>query len=438
MLTVRCPSAVEDQAVKVQPLAVGSLLKNDVEHVFNEFFPDENGHVGNVPHVFQQAVSVRGQSARNPRRLAVPGMLALLALLAASVPGRAEAESKPDAKTLRERHEQVVKMSQVERDHLQRNLAEFQQMSPEKRDHYRQLNEQLEANKKDGGQLSSLLQTYSAWLQTLTPSQREALRQETDSARKLALVQKFKDEQYSRIETFAADPEAPAGRHPFGLKLLSVPDLHAVTKILLAELPAGDQEKLGNFQKPEEYLEILKRSIHHAEGGPREWPPASLQEEILNALPVQTRNMIKRNPNNQRERLVGYLFMSVMHLGEESRPRFPKENDLKQFLDEIDAKQRAMLEQLPPEEMKGELIHRYFERQERRMQELRSALGRMRMEVGLPAAPFPGNFPRPGDRGGPDDRMGPDRFGPGRDNPRPDRPPPRREGKDAGPRKPID
>ncbi len=399
------------------------------------------GYSSSVP-VVQGPAHVAPEHVENVLRVL---MAALLALLVVSAPVPAVAESKvdaktPDAKTLSERHEQVVKMSQVERDHLQRNLAAFQQMSPEKRDQYRQLNAELEENKKTGGPLSSLLQTYSAWLQTLTPNQREALKQETDSVKKLALVQKFKDEQYSRMETFAGDPEVPVGRQLFGLKLLAPSELNNVMKIVVAELPAEEQAKLGKVHRPEQYLDILNRSVHHAAGGPRTWPSGALQENILNALPAQVRTVIKRNPNGQRERMAGFLFMSVIFLAEESRPKFPKDGDLKQFLSEMDIKQRSLLEQLPPEEMKGELIHRYFEQHERRLQELRSGLGRLKAEVGLPTPPFPGNFPRPGDRGpgdrGPDDRMGPDRFGPGRDGPRPERPPPRRDGKENGPRKP--
>lgn len=379
----------------------------------------------------------RGRLTRKPHRFAgssfrlvMGGVLALLAAAPDRTLAQSQPESTPDAKILRERYEQIVKMSHVEREHLQRNLAAFQQMSPQKQDQYRQLNARLEDDKKNGGQLSSLLQTYSAWLQTLTPSQREALRQETDSARKMALVQKFKDEQYSHIETFAGDPGVPQGRHVFGLKLLAPPELNGVMKILVAGLPAEEQAKLENAHNPEQYVEILNRSIHDAADGPRTWPPGPLQESILTALPMQVRNVIKRNPIAQRERMAGFLFMSVVHLADESRKKFPSEEDLNQFLAGLDARQRTTLEKLAPEEMKGELIHHYFAEHEKSLQKLRSSLGRLRMDIGLPPPPFPGNPPRPGDRG-PGDRGPDDRMGPGRDNLRP----PRREGKDGGPRK---
>ncbi|HEY4261441.1 MAG TPA: hypothetical protein VGM98_14835, partial [Schlesneria sp.] len=107
------------------------------------------------------------------------------------------AESAPvDNKSLQERHQQIVKMSQIERDRLQRNLNIFQQLSDDQQNHYRQLSDQLDENKKGGGNLSGLLQTYTVWLQTLTPGQRESLRSEADSSRKFAIVQKIKEDQF--------------------------------------------------------------------------------------------------------------------------------------------------------------------------------------------------------------------------------------------------
>ena len=76
------------------------------------------------------------------------------------------------------------KLPHIERERLQRNVAEFEKMSPAEQERYRELNRQLEAT--DNKNLATLLQTYSAWLQTLTPGQREELRQEKDSQKKLA------------------------------------------------------------------------------------------------------------------------------------------------------------------------------------------------------------------------------------------------------------
>lgn len=334
-------------------------------------------------------------------------------------------------KTIRERHELVARMSQMERDRLQRNLQAFHQAGPAKQVEYRQLTEQLNENRQTGGHLSSLLQIYSAWLHTLTPSQREELRLATESGKKLLLVQKFKEDQYRRVETIAsALPEIePSGPRPLGLpKPLSPSDVSAIINILVAELPTDDQEKFGKTPRLEQYPEILRRSIHQAES-PRDWPSAAAQENILAAVPTQVRHIIKRNSANQRDRLIGLMFWSILSQAtEELRPRLPKDNDLKQIFDSLDTDQRARLEQRPPEEMRRDLIRRYFDQQDdktfTRAQELRRELGRLMDEIGLP----PPRGPLQGD-GFPPPRAGENRPGRDGDRPPPREPPPPREGR---------
>lgn len=338
-------------------------------------------------------------------------------------------------KTIMERHEQVARMSQVERDRLQRNLQAFEQAGPAKQAEYRQLAEQLYENKQTGGHLSSLLQIYSAWLHTLTPGQREELRLATDSGKKLTLVQKFKEEQYRRVESIAsALPEIePSGPRPPGLpKPLSPTEVNAIIKILLAELPTDDQEKFGKSPRLNQYPEILRRSIHLADN-PRDWPSPSTQESILGVVPTQVRHIIKRNQANQRDRLIGLMFWSVLSQAtEELRPRLPKDSDLKHILESLDSDQRSRLEQRHPDEMRRELIRRFFEQQDDKSfvhaQELRRELGRLSEEIGLP----PPRGPMQGD-GFPPPRNG--------ERPPPREPPPPREGRpperrrDGAPRK---
>ncbi len=333
--------------------------------------------------------------------------------------------------TIRERHEQVARMSQVERDRLQRNVQAFQQAGPVKQAEYRHLTAQLLENKQTGGHLSSLLQIYSAWLHTLTPSQREELRLATDSGKKLILVQKFKEEQYRRVESIAsALPEIePTGPRPLGLpKPLNPSDVNAIIKILLTELPTDDQENLGKNPRLAQYPEILRRSIRHAES-PREWPSASVQESMLAVVPTQVRHIVKRNPANQRERLIGLMFWSILsQANEEIRPRLPKDGDLKQIMESLDPDQRSRLEQRPPEEMRRELVRRYFDRQDDKSfmqaQDLRHELGRLMDEIGLP----PPRGPMQGD-GFPPHRPGENRPGRDGDRPPPREPPPPRDGR---------
>lgn len=362
------------------------------------------------------------------------------------------------SKTLHERHDQVMKMSQIERDHLTRNMAAFEQLSPERQDHYRQLTQQLADDKKSGGQLSTLLQTYSAWLGTLTPGQREQLRLETDSQRKLALVQRFKDEQYRQVESYATNTDSvDDGPRPFGVpKPMSQADLQNVLKVLVADLPENDRQRFSGQLRPEQAVEILRRSIQNAPKGPRSWPSEDLQESLVAALPVQARTLIRRSPVATREKIVGYLFLSLMYQAEELRPRYPGDEDLRRFLDDLEPEVQAELRKHKMEDMKLEVFRRYMDQNDRRLQELRNSLNHLRGEIGLTQSGPRFQVGRPVDRRPderrqddrrPEDRRMDERFGPG-DRPRPldrPRPPerdgperPRREDKEPEPRRPAD
>lgn len=358
-------------------------------------------------------------------------------------------ESKAvDPQSLHERHQQIVKMSKIDRERLQRNLTIFQQLGPDQQHHYRQLGEQLDENRKGGGNLSSLLQTYNAWLQTLTPGQRESLRSETDSSRKFAIVQKIKEEQFRKFETVSSDlPEWDPSMQRLARQSLSAPELTGIMKALVADLPEELQVKLDNPVKPDQCVEVLRRSISRA-SEPDSWPSAAIQNQILDALGAPMRTWMKRNPAMQRERTVGMLFLSVLHAYEDGRPKWPNDSDLSQVLESLDANERSRLERASADERQHELERRFFGQHERHRRELQHQLGQLMGDIGVHPPPPPGRGPNdpqgpPGPRGewgpgrggrgpgpGPGDRGGP---GPGPGE-RGDRPLLRPDGRDRPPR----
>ena len=334
--------------------------------------------------------------------------------------GHPVADAKPVvSNSLTDRHKQVVKMSKIERDRLQRNLIAFQQMNAESQGRYRTLNDHLEEDRKAGGHLSSLLQTYSAWLQTLTPSQREELRQGTDSANKLALVHKFKEEQYHRVDPTPAEATTlePSRPFPGGPRPLSQSDLNNVMKVLVAELPTDDQEKFGRLNSPEQYVDLLRRNIQSAPN-PRSWPSAELQDKILAVLPNQDRTFIKRNQTNQRVAIVRLINRSIFDI---IRQKLPKESDFNQTLDELDDKQRAALEKKNPDEKRRELIKRYLQKHDSKTLKQLDDLNHMMSETGAADLPPPRGMDdraRSGEPPGPPPRDGRPPERPRRDAPR--------------------
>lgn len=372
--------------------------------------------------------------SRHSRQVLI-AMAGLLVTLTAT-----HAAENVDAKTLSERHAQVVKMSTVERERLQRNLDEFKKLSPEKQEQYRQLNSELDEDRKRGGQLSSLMETYSAWLQTLTPSQREQLRQATDSSTKLNLVQKFKDEQVQKslapADNVTLQPE-PWKPRPF--QALNPPEIHNLLRVLVKELPEDDQKDFARVNRFEQYPDILRRSIQQSDN-PREWPSEELRDKIISDLPMRFKPHLTRS-NQKRDLLLPLIFNSIyFEIMEDLKAKLPNEKELQQVFTEMNSNEQSRLDQLPTNDRRFVLSQRFFDRNPdrapRREQEAYRAIHSLVERLGIAgmvAKPPLGPPLRPEDRG-PDDRP-PPRFypegRPGRDGARPDAPPPRREGRDG-------
>ena len=344
-----------------------------------------------------------------------------------------------DPKPVSDGFQQVEKMSDLERGRVQRNLAEFRKLTAEQQAHYRDLHAKLEENKSTGGSLSSLLQEYSAWLTTLTPSQRDDLNKETNPAKKLALVRRFKEEQEYRPEPTPHDlHEEPIadmrrmrqGWMPFAGPPLSRSELAAVMQVI-AKDAGRDREKPGDESVMKHYRELLKTSIESAPSGPRDWPSPDLQQKIEQAIErPDLRRQLNFRPEMKREMLVRLLLGSVMNLAfDELRSSLPNDADLQKVLESLEREQREEITRLPREEGNRRLVMIYFKNKgddapkrlnefQRQMQQLFELLGVPQRPPGPPGGdgPRPGFGPGPG---GPRDGMpeGPEGGRPG-DRPR--------------------
>ena len=322
---------------------------------------------------------------------------------------------------LDDRYRQVEKMSVLERDRLQRNIADFRQLTPEQQTHYRDLHQTLEADKASGGKLANLLSEYTAWLTTLTPSQRDEVSQELDPARKVAIVTRFKREQDARYE--AAPTETPAGPvgdssrplFPRGLPpgtYLLPPELSAVMKVIASEVGL-ERDKSGDEWLLNYYLEVLRTSIQASLSGAREWPDPRLQQKLESAIDRrELKDRLQRNPDMKRQTMIHLIFGGIIHKAlEEMKGQSPTPVDLQQAFDALDQREQERLTLLSKFEHNRILVEKYFvgrkDDPRPRLRGLREQLDRMLINLGVPPLQRP-----PGGR--PFDR--PPRNGP--DNPR--------------------
>jgi len=269
-----------------------------------------------------------------------------------------------DQKTTTERMNQIKSLPKVERDRLDRNIADFQTMTAEQKQHYRNLHEELAKDRMQSGGLSSLMQTYAVWVQTLSPAQRDELQKETDPAKRLALVRRFKDEQdhpRTNAETPHEEPiPPPSAKIPPKLALDSK-DLAAVIKVLVEGLPASRMRpEFEVSQVPFNlYLPVIEASAQSS-GNFREWPDDTQLKKIIAAVRNKDSSTMITKSTTKRETVIRLILMGVWKQVMDS-VRFPNEEERRQIFEAMDPKEREKIIGHPQEEMTRMLTRKYFE-----------------------------------------------------------------------------
>ena len=313
-----------------------------------------------------------------------------------------------DPKPLSDGFRQIEQMSDLERGHLQRNLAEFKKLTPEQQAHYRDLHQKLEENKSTGGPLSSLLQEYSAWLTTLTPSQRDDLNKETDPAKKLALVRQFKHAQEYRPEASPAEThEAPVVDVPMIRQIMSrhgpplkATELATVMKVISKDLYGVDRKKPEGVPPLKYYRELLKSSIEKSPDGPHNWPSADLQQKLEQAPGVKEH--LKKRPEGGRVALIRLIVSSLTKLAvEEFKP--PSDQDRLDVFNKLSPEMQAEINKLRPDEGRRRLDQRFYKERgddvPLQMHDFKQFIFQLVAELGLPPIPQP-SFGGEGTRNG--------------------------------------
>ena len=270
-----------------------------------------------------------------------------------------------DQKMIKERTEQLQKMSEVERDRLNRNIVEFQKLSPAEKQHYRDLHAALLDDRVHVGGLSSLLQTYSIWVQTLTPKQRSELQQETVPAQKLALIHKFKEEQEHREPS--TEPDERHAEEPvqqpspnFGPRVaLSLKDLNAVMAILVDRLPADQTKQEFSHPRLSDYLPIIHASVQSSGGNYREWPDEGLLQQMIGALSKESTPLVSKS-KSKRETLIQLVLLGVIRQARES-VHFPSDDEKREILEKLSDTERQRIMNQHKDNMNWFLVQKYFE-----------------------------------------------------------------------------
>jgi hypothetical protein len=276
---------------------------------------------------------------------------------------------------------ELKRLSKLERERFDRNLAAFQELSTDQKAQYRKLHDDLTADRKESGVLSSLMETYSVWLMTLSPAQRDELQQEKDTAKKIAIVRRFKEEQEHASEhhevaveeTVAQAPPKNLARGAFDKK-----DLDAVFKLIVDGLAFDRKKSEFDDLNLNTYLPILQESMQQY-GNNQEWPGDFLLGKMQMAVKKETSKEIGRS-TNKRDAVVRMILMGVFKQASD-QVREPSGEERIATALALSDQEKARIQRLPQQQVKWAIRKKYFETKGEEAMKQLSQLAALRRQV---------------------------------------------------------
>ncbi|QDU40275.1 hypothetical protein Mal4_46310 [Maioricimonas rarisocia] len=261
----------------------------------------------------------------------------------------------------------IASMTQPQRDRLERNFSEYRELTPQQREHYRQLHVALETDQSDNhGRIVRVMRDYYDWLKTLPAYQREQLRKTTDPDARLALARKYVEQQREReAEEEYGGEEMPVWLE--GVPGMSEEDLETVFSMIVQRLPktTDEEAELEALSGIERHLRALRMLIDRGRPVQQIVGLPELQQRLSDRLSDEELRAALDRTSDNRERTRVWMGALVKGLLREYRSevqrRVPTDEKLRAFFDSdlTDEEQDALL-QLEPEDFHAALVREYL------------------------------------------------------------------------------
>jgi anti-sigma factor RsiW len=281
------------------------------------------------------------------------------------------------------RYQQVVEMPLTRRQRIQNNWHTLQSLPPEKQQQLRALHAELE---QQPPALHDLLETYDVWLQTLTPGQRDDLRQAASTAERIRLVREFKDRQDASRETQVFElnldlqrmkPRMPPPPYLEEAELAALMD--SLERTFPAPIQQGLQQRHQQAATPtDRYLEIYQ---YYLTTWARQITDEQVQAIIEELRDENVKRYFQSRPLEQQRLGLMMLLGKGMHahVVRALEPHYPTQEQLRNFFVNLSGERRHELMQMRSDDLTRELIKDYFEQlKDPQIHRLREFLTRLR------------------------------------------------------------
>ena len=278
----------------------------------------------------------------------------------------------------RERWQRIAELSSLDKDRLKSNLLEFENLTEERRQQYREIHKST----TNDPELAQVLSDYFEWLKTLSPYQRTELREETDDQARLALVRSFRAQQEERRE----DSQKFMRQKWAGRPKLSSEDFRAVIGAIESWLHLADRTELEKLQGFRRDFHLVRQAL------PLEYReervlrlPAELNNAIVAAIAdEQLREWLKEHPTRERQRrilhlIVGGLWGEFREIWEEQYR--PTDEEIENLIPELDAETRDQIFMMAPWQAKHRLYREHLRKRDPAMAADREQLRKLSMHL---------------------------------------------------------
>ncbi len=254
----------------------------------------------------------------------------------------------------------IEKMTPAQRTRLERNYKRFLNMSPREQQRYRELHRRLQDD-LDADQLRETMLRYRNWLKTLSPFQRQQLKETTGIADRLELVRQFKHEQEVHLRPEESAPQL--GRE----------NLARLMTVIEEELPpsAVNRNQLAALPLVLRHLKVLAESMRGTSSprrfrpNMRGWPESRLLEKLSQAIPPED-DFLKRIESmkfdeDRRRVLVSNMFDELRREWQDFvASERPSPEALTAFREQLDPREREELNNLSRSERQRRLMNHYI------------------------------------------------------------------------------
>lgn len=311
--------------------------------------------------------------------------------------------------------EEISRMTDVERETLQRKFAQYQTLSEQQRSDLRELQLRLEADRGSGGRGLSTMYAYCDWLKTIDPWHQDELAHVSNSQEKAKRVAEIVQERQQRELNREAQQAGVRGPQLEELFTLTSEELTKIFDVLaqrLSNLTEEEQKQLDQAQGLRRFglqVQHLRKSVSNPEALFQTISDAEMLEMVEASGNVKLKSLMNTGPGDgqiRKKLAVLAIFASCRNLME-SESSNATDAELQAYFSTLSPSEQDQLLTLRADEFKSVLRLKRVE-SDPVISELRYLMGRQfsammrRMERHIPQNVAPG----PEGPGGPPNRPG--------------------------------